>query len=295
VGLKSSILPPIPYDTLRAARSVFHTSNSYITVGDRINELLDNIHREKYNRSISRGRGEPLDLSPLISIFQYKERLNDQQAAEAVRFRIDWKYALHLPNLHPGIPPSMLCHFRIQVFTQPETQAFFQAVLDQLQLTGFLEAGIEVQADKVCLANCALNRYARVLESMQTALETLARSDPELLRRIAAPSWYSRYRSLPHTIHSHFDREEPQTAAEAVGKDIERLIDEIETRDPSKLSTIPEVSVLRHVLDDQFKSQGPQKSKRLALKWSLKNCIYVSGDSLLTAHPQELCYGMGIQ
>ena len=33
----------------------------------------------------------------LVTIFQFAEGLCDRQAADAVRARIDWKYALRLP------------------------------------------------------------------------------------------------------------------------------------------------------------------------------------------------------
>ncbi|MEV8057722.1 transposase [Streptomyces antimycoticus] len=50
-------------------------------------------------------RGGP-SVSPgmlaLVSVPQYAERLTDRQAADAVRGRIDWKYALGLQLADPG-------------------------------------------------------------------------------------------------------------------------------------------------------------------------------------------------
>jgi len=46
---------------------------------------------------------------------QYVEGLSDRQAAEAVRARIDWKYALSLALDDPGFDASVLCEFRARL------------------------------------------------------------------------------------------------------------------------------------------------------------------------------------
>jgi hypothetical protein len=45
-------------------------------------------------------------------VLQFAEELSDQQAAEAVRGRIDWNYLLGLDLADPGFDPSVLCEFR---------------------------------------------------------------------------------------------------------------------------------------------------------------------------------------
>ena len=40
------------------------------------------------------------------------EKLPDRQAAEAVRIRLDWKYALHLPLTYTGFDYRVLSEFR---------------------------------------------------------------------------------------------------------------------------------------------------------------------------------------
>jgi transposase len=55
--------------------------------------------------------GKP-GISPVIlafvTVFQFMEKLPDRQAAEAVRIRLDWKYALRLPLTYAGFD---YCHF----------------------------------------------------------------------------------------------------------------------------------------------------------------------------------------
>jgi Transposase domain (DUF772) len=60
-------------------------------------------------------RGWPPGRLALVTIFQMAEDLTDRQAAEAVRTRIDWKYALGLGLADPGFDDSVLSEFRARV------------------------------------------------------------------------------------------------------------------------------------------------------------------------------------
>src|SRR3954470_23441068 len=63
-------------------------------------------------------RGQPAH-SPwrlaLVTVLQFTEGLSDRQAADAVRGRIDWKYALGLELTDPGFDFSVLCEFRARL------------------------------------------------------------------------------------------------------------------------------------------------------------------------------------
>jgi transposase len=48
----------------------------------------------------------------LITVMQFMEKLPDRQAADAVRGRIDWKYALGLDLTDPGFDATALCECR---------------------------------------------------------------------------------------------------------------------------------------------------------------------------------------
>ena len=47
----------------------------------------------------------------MVTVLQFAEGLTDRQAAEAVRGRIDWKYALGLELSDPGFDYSVLSEF----------------------------------------------------------------------------------------------------------------------------------------------------------------------------------------
>ena len=65
-------------------------------------------------------RGQPA-LSPwrlmVVTTLQFLEKLTDRQAANAVRARIDWKYALGLELTSTGFGASVLSEFRTRLIT----------------------------------------------------------------------------------------------------------------------------------------------------------------------------------
>ena len=52
----------------------------------------------------------------LVTVMQFIENPTDRQAADAVRGRIDWKYALGLDLSDPGFHYSVLSEYRHQSF-----------------------------------------------------------------------------------------------------------------------------------------------------------------------------------
>jgi transposase len=74
--------------------------------------------RGRHVRPLFSERGRPAEAPwrlALVSVMQFAERLSDRKAANAVRGRIDWKYALGLPLDDPGFDASVLCEFRARL------------------------------------------------------------------------------------------------------------------------------------------------------------------------------------
>ena len=96
MSLHISPVPPVPEETLRIALTAFPKGNIYLQIRD----TLGSIYIDEDFIDLFSIKGQPAE-SPwrlaLICIMQYLENLSDRQAAEAVRGRIDWKYALSLP------------------------------------------------------------------------------------------------------------------------------------------------------------------------------------------------------
>jgi transposase len=95
VSMHPQSIGPIPEDTSRVARAAFPKGNLYIEM----RKVLRTIYEDKDFAELFEVRGRPA-IAPwrlaLVTVMQFSEGLSDRQAAEAVRARIDCKYALGL-------------------------------------------------------------------------------------------------------------------------------------------------------------------------------------------------------
>jgi transposase-like protein DUF772 len=76
----------------------------------RLRDELGPIYRDEMFAPLFSQRGRPAETPwrlALVSVMQFAERLSDRRAADAVRARIDWKYALGLPLDDPGFDSTV--------------------------------------------------------------------------------------------------------------------------------------------------------------------------------------------
>jgi hypothetical protein len=96
------------------ARAAFPKGNAYL----RMHDELGRLYADRDFAALFPTRGQPA-LAPaqlaLVTLMQFAENLSDRQAADAVRARIDWKYALCLELEDPGFDASVLCEFRARL------------------------------------------------------------------------------------------------------------------------------------------------------------------------------------
>src|SRR4029453_9902660 len=95
-------------------------------------------------------RGQPAEVPwrlALITVMQFAADLSDRAAAEAVRSRIDWKYALSLELTDPGFHYSVLAEFRKRLVAGQAEQVLLDALLERLQACGLLKAGGRARTD----------------------------------------------------------------------------------------------------------------------------------------------------
>jgi transposase len=72
------------------------------------------------------------------------EGLSDRQAAEAVRARIDWKYALGLQLSDPGFNFSVLSEFRSRLVEGGKERLLLEKLLEGCKERGYLtRCGVE--------------------------------------------------------------------------------------------------------------------------------------------------------
>jgi len=98
--LKAEERPEIPPDTAELGQKLLEEKNIYRQVGDEFADLIKDEDFADLYSSIGGPALSPVLMS-LVLNFQMLEKLPDRLAAAAVRLRIDWKYALHLPQLFP--------------------------------------------------------------------------------------------------------------------------------------------------------------------------------------------------
>ena len=111
MSLKPSAIPPIPEETARVAQAAFPQQAPLL----RLHDVLGPLYADPQFADLFPARGQPAAAPwrlALVTVFQFLEGLSDRQAAQAVRSRIDWKYALRLELTDAGFDYSVLSEFR---------------------------------------------------------------------------------------------------------------------------------------------------------------------------------------
>ena len=106
MSMRPQEISPVPEETARVARAANPKGNDYM----RMRDELGSIYADQMFTALFPRRGQPAEAPwrlALVTVMQYMEGLSDRQAAEAVRERIDWKYALNLELTDPGFDFSL--------------------------------------------------------------------------------------------------------------------------------------------------------------------------------------------
>ncbi len=270
MSLQPTVFPPIPAETARVAKAAFTKGHLYLTIGDQIGTLFsDTDFADLYAAD-----GQPA-ISPallaLVTIFQFIDHLADREAADAVRGRIEWKYALHLALDDPGFDFSLLSDFRQRLVSHAGGQRMFARVLARLSELNLLSKGGQQRTDSTYVLSAvrSLNRLELVAETMRLALEAVAEQAPEWLRAIAQPDWYERYQRLLTTFRLPRSKDKREALALAIGQDGFYLLSVLGQDDsPSRLRQLPEVKQLDQVWQQQFKLDQDRVSWRPAEEMS---------------------------
>src|SRR5213593_3987466 len=111
MSLQAPLVYAIPEQTLRVAQAAFPNGNQYMRMRDSLGPIYTNPDFAHLFPHTGQPAEAPAQLV-LITIMQFAEGLSDSQAADAVRARIDWKYALALELTDAGFDFSVLSEFR---------------------------------------------------------------------------------------------------------------------------------------------------------------------------------------
>jgi IS5 family transposase len=186
---------------------------------------------------------------------QFAEGLSDRQAAEAVRARIDWKYALGLELTDPGFDFSVLSEFRARLIGGSAEQHLLDALLTACKARGYLRTRGRQRTDSTHVLGIlrVLNRLEHVAETLRAALNAVAAEAPDWLQTIAPPEWFERYSRRVEDYRLPRGNEARQAYAILVGADGMHLLEAIdESASPPLLRRLPAVELLRRTWVQQY-------------------------------------------
>jgi transposase len=249
MSLHAPLFYVIPEETVQVAQAAFPKGNRYLRVRDTFGPLFENPAFAPLFSHTGQPAEDPARLA-LVTILQFAERLSDEQAADAVRSRIDWKYLLALPLRDAGFDPSVLSEFRKRLLDGQAEYVLFDTLLTQCRAQGLLRTRGRQRSDSthVLAAVRALNRLECVGAMMRHALNCLAVVAPDWLLAHSHPDWLERYGSRMEDYRLPESKDERVAFATTIGADGLALLQAVHAVDaPDWLRVVPAVVTLRRV------------------------------------------------
>src|SRR5215210_4336776 len=265
MSLRPQPITPVPEETARVARAAFPSSNIFIMLRDELGTLAV----DEDFASLFPTHGQPAEAPwrlALVTIFQFIEKLSDRAAADAVRSRIDWKYALSLELTDSGFDSSVLCEFRARLLQGKDEHLLFDKLLDVCRERKWLKRRGRQRTDSthVIAAVHACNRLQCAIETLRHALNSLAVVAPDWLRAHSQPEWVSRYERRFEEQRLAASATEREALATTIGADGYALLTALWAADtPAWLREVPAVETLRQVWLQQYTRERAATSFRV--------------------------------
>jgi transposase len=245
--------PPrlMPEDTGRIGAALLDADSPYRLIGDILySQFADEDFADLYPRD-----GQP-SISPVIlsfvTVFQYLEDISDGAAAFALKDRISWKYALHLPLDYPSFDRSVLVEFRIRLRTHQAEGRIFDAVLARLKELGMYKPRGIQHTDSLAVLSPTrpLHRLELVADSVRVAVKAIIKVDRAWAQQVIPAEWEEKYAAR---CKSERMSEEKRTQVAAyVARDGQWLLDRLEEEDAAHLRELRDVETLRLVWKQHF-------------------------------------------
>ena len=289
MSLQPKEIPPVPEATATTARTAFPRGNRYMAMRD----TLGSIYTDQDFAALFPNRGQPAAAPwrmALILVFQFAESLSDEQAMDAVRGRIDWKYALSLDLDDPGFDASVLSEFRDRLIAGSMELHLLDALLAHFQAAGLLKARGRQRTDSthVLAAVRALNRLQTIGETMRHAVNVLAVAAPDWLAPLLQADWADRYGPRFDEYRLPKAKDERQALAEQIGADGRDLLHQIYAADaPPWLRDVPAVQMMRQVWIQQYHAGEPDH----AMRWRASDDLPPGSQMINTPDDPDARYG----
>lgn len=255
MSLQPQAIPAIPDLTSQVAHAAFRKGNVYMQMRD----VLGTFFTDDQFADLYPADGQPA-YAPwrlaLVSVMQFAENLTDRQAADAVRSRIDWKYALSLELTDEGFDFSVLSEFRQRLVEHAAGERLLNEMLAQFSQAGLLSAGGKQRTDSthVLASVRALNRLELVGRTLQAALDALAEVAADWLQVWVAPEWFTRYGKLLTEFRLPQKKAERDALAIQIGWDGLTLLERVyhNPMTPAFVRELPAIETLRHIWLQQY-------------------------------------------
>ena len=246
--------PPVPDETAAVARAAFRKGNRCVRLRDELGALYEDADFAALFPARGRRALPPWRLA-LVTVLQFLEGLSDRQAAEAVRSRIDWKYALALELTDPGFDRSVLSEFRTRLVAGHHELLLLDRMLARFTERGLLKMRGRQRTDSthVLAAVRTMNRLELVAETLRAALNAVATVAPEWMRATAPADWYERYARRIEEYRLPEAGAERDAYGRTVGVDGYLLLDALDAPGaPPDVAALPAVATLRAVWARHF-------------------------------------------
>ena len=222
-----------------------------VTVRDRLGEVFPDAEFAAGFGVRGRPGWSPGRLA-LVTVLQMAENLTDRQAAEAVRDKISWKYALGLGLDDEGFDASVLSEFRTRVVEHGLEQRVLDLLLAALVAEGLVTAGGRQRTDSTHVISAVrdLNRLELAGESVRACVEALSAVAPDWLPAVIdVADWSRRYGARIDTWRLPATPAKRTELVAAYGADARLLLRAVsDPHAPAWLRELPAVEVLRVVL-----------------------------------------------
>ena len=278
--------PSVPEETIRVARAAFPKGFLCLCIADELGSIYTN---DQFTALFPR-RGKHAEAPGRLAhatVLQFVEGLSDRQAADAVRGRIDWKYALGLSLIDPGFDHTVLSEFRSRLIDGGAERLLLDTLLQHLRDRGLVKARGRQRTDSthVLAAVRGLNRLERVGETVRAALNELAVVAPDWLQALAPPAWYERYSRRVEAYRLPKAEKERLELAATIGADGDQLLAAIDAAVEPWLAQLPAIQVLRQVWTAQYTKEDGH------LRWHIVQEMPATAEQISSPYDPEARYG----
>src|SRR5256714_3967522 len=257
-------LGSIPEETARVARAACPKG----TLAMRLRDELGELYQDEYFVSLYPIEGQPAYEAwrlAIVTVLQYAEGLTDRQAANAVRERIDWKYALGLELTDAGCDFSVLSEFRARLVESQQETLLLDRLLEVCKQRGWLKAGGKQRTDSThVLARVrSLSNLECVGETLRAVLDDLAALAPEWLVQQISLDCFERYSQRRENYRLPKAESQRTALAQQIGADGLHLLQALEKPTaPAELKEVSSVQLLQQVWQQYYDLTGGQAKWR---------------------------------